>query len=85
MKHTEQQKRQNQRGNISWYSIVKTLSIQNKETIPRASRKVTYKGKPIQITDFLVELIANRIIYQLAEALNQMERRERMMLASAGS
>jgi hypothetical protein len=43
----------------------------------KAVRKVTCKEKSIQVTDFLVELIANGILYQLAEALNQMERRER--------
>jgi hypothetical protein len=45
--------RQNQKRNSTCYIIIKTPNVQNKERILKAVREkdqVTYKGRPIRIT-----------------------------------
>jgi hypothetical protein len=56
-------------------TIVKTLNIQNKGRILKVQRQkqqVTYKDKPIRITDFLIETLnARRAWNELYQALKE--------------
>jgi hypothetical protein len=52
--------RHNQNRTSPWHILVKTLSTENKERILKSAREksqVTYKDKPIRITDFTTETL----------------------------
>jgi hypothetical protein len=58
-----------------WHIIIKTTSIENRETTLKVVRekKITYKGKPIKITaDFSMETLkARRAWSEVFQALNE--------------